>query len=76
MLASAGWPLVQPIPIPDSVGKQPPTKMIEDGKLIDMPLKGQEIFKKMFEDASACSSSRSWRRRFRHRQFWNLCYLK
>jgi hypothetical protein len=49
MLASAGWPLVQPVPIPDSMGKQPPTKMISDGKLVDMPLKGQEIFKKMFE---------------------------
>src|SRR6266480_4362802 len=49
MLATAGWPLVQPVPIPDSIGKQPPTKMISDGKVVDMPLKGQEIFKKMFE---------------------------
>ena len=49
-LATSGWPLVQPVPIPPEMGMQPPKKMIDGGgKIVDMPARGQEIFEKLFK---------------------------
>ena len=36
MLATAGWPLVQPVPIPENMGIQPPTYVDAQGKPITL----------------------------------------
>jgi hypothetical protein len=47
MLATAGWPRVQPIPIPENVGTQAPTYVDAQGKLITLPPNIQADLEKM-----------------------------
>jgi hypothetical protein len=50
MLATAGWPLVEPNPIPDDIGTQPPVILNSDGSQHTLAPWEKEIWTRLFRE--------------------------